>query len=449
MNPEFKNKALAIILSLVLTFSGILSLPGLADDIDIEDIINNDSTINEMENKLSRLEQQERELKEKLKEIESEKESSIEYQKLLEKQIKVTEEQIMTSIESIRELDTSITSLNKELKAAEENIRDTFELLKTRIKAIYKMGNVGTLQILFEAESLNDYMRRSQLMQTMTERDKALMEDISQYMDETREKRLLLEKQKNDVAALKIKLEVKSEELKELEKENQALIELLTEKELLTQSELDEIYADSEALSSMMEDYIRQMIIAEANKPKPTPTPTPTPSIAPTPTPTPEPSEAPSQSPSPSETPSESPETTPSPTVTPAPEPSVPGINLLWPCPGYSYISAGWMGYPGHKGLDMAASFGTPIYAAYSGTVMMANKTDEWGYSWGYYVSIYHNSSYSTLYAHCSSVVVDTGDWVEQGQLIGYVGSTGNSTGNHLHFEVYENGSRVDPMKFF
>ena len=71
MNPEFKNKALAIILSLVLTFSGILSLPGLADDIDIEDIINNDSTINEMENKLSRLEQQERELKEKLKEIES------------------------------------------------------------------------------------------------------------------------------------------------------------------------------------------------------------------------------------------------------------------------------------------------------------------------------------------------------------------------------------------
>ena len=157
----------------------------------------------------------------------------------------------------------------------------------------------------------------------------------------------------------------------------------------------------------------------------------------------------PSEEPTPTPTQSATPEPTPEPTPTPTPEPSVPSINFSWPCPGYSYISAGWMGYPGHKGLDMAAAYGTPIYAAESGSVMMANKTDEWGYSWGYYVSIYHNSTYSTLYAHCSSVVVNSGQWVEKGQLIAYVGSTGNSTGNHLQFEVYENGTRVDPMKFF
>ena len=107
------------------------------------------------------------------------------------------------------------------------------------------------------------------------------------------------------------------------------------------------------------------------------------------------------------------------------------------------------MGYPGHKGLDMAADYGTPIYAAESGTVMMANSSDPWGYSWGYYVSIFHNGTYSSLYAHCSSLAVSTGDYVEKGQVIGYVGSTGNSTGNHLHFEVYQNGDRVDPAQFF
>ena len=107
------------------------------------------------------------------------------------------------------------------------------------------------------------------------------------------------------------------------------------------------------------------------------------------------------------------------------------------------------MGYPGHKGMDLAANYGTPITAAASGTVIMANSTDDWGYSWGYYVSIFHNSTYSTLYAHCSSLAVSNGQYVEAGQVIAYVGSTGNSTGNHLHFEVYENGTRVDPGQFF
>lgn len=443
MKQDFKYKILSVFLSLAIIFSGILNMPGLADDIN--EIINNDSTINEMENQLSRLEMQEKELKEKLKAIESEKETSIEYQKLLEKQIDVTEQQILTSINTIRELDQSIKELDEELLESKKNVEHTFELLKTRIKAIYKLGDVGTLQILFESESLNDYVRRSQLLESMTARDKALMEDINKYMDETKEKRELQEHKKNEVATLKINLEIKSEELKELEKENRELINLLTEKELMTENELQEIYADSEALSSMMEDYIRKMIAAEAGKPTVAPTPTPTP--------TPSPSASPTLSPVPEETPeispSEEPSQSPSPTPTPEPTPAAPSINFLWPCPGYAYISAGWMGYPGHKGLDMAANYGTPIYAAQSGTVMIANKTDEWGYSWGYYVSIYHNSTYSTLYAHCSSVIVDAGDWVEAGQLIGYVGSTGNSEGNHLHFEVYENGTRVDPMPFF
>ena len=86
--------------------------------------------------------------------------------------------------------------------------------------------------------------------------------------------------------------------------------------------------------------------------------------------------------------------------------------------------------------------------AAESGTVIEANNYDSWGDSWGYYVLIYHNGTYTTRYAHMSSMVVSTGQAVQQGQLIGYEGDTGNVTGPHLHFEVYENGSRVNPMNF-
>ena len=86
--------------------------------------------------------------------------------------------------------------------------------------------------------------------------------------------------------------------------------------------------------------------------------------------------------------------------------------------------------------------------AAESGTVIEANNYDSWGYSWGYYVLIYHNGTYTTRYAHMSSLIVSAGQYVEKGQIIGYEGATGNVTGPHLHFEVYQNGTRVDPMQF-
>ena len=126
----------------------------------------------------------------------------------------------------------------------------------------------------------------------------------------------------------------------------------------------------------------------------------------------------------------------------------VEGFNPIWPLPGVSYISAGYNGYPGHKGLDIAGPYGTAVVAAESGTVIEANSGDSWGMSWGYYVLIYHNGTYTTRYAHLSSVAVSKGQTVSAGQIVGYEGATGNVTGPHLHFEVYQNGTRVDPMAF-
>lgn len=80
--------------------------------------------------------------------------------------------------------------------------------------------------------------------------------------------------------------------------------------------------------------------------------------------------------------------------------------------------------------------------------MIIANDYDSWGYSWGYYVKINHSSLHDTLYAHMSRVAVREGQYVRQGELIGYVGNTGNSSGPHLHFELYLNGTRVDPEPY-
>lgn len=102
-----------------------------------------------------------------------------------------------------------------------------------------------------------------------------------------------------------------------------------------------------------------------------------------------------------------------------------------------------------HDGTDIAAPAGTPILAAADGTVEIANGTDSWGGGYGYYIKIRHNDSLETLYAHCSAVCVSAGQRVEQSEVIGYVGTTGNSTGNHLHFEVRVNGQKTDALNYF
>ena len=102
-----------------------------------------------------------------------------------------------------------------------------------------------------------------------------------------------------------------------------------------------------------------------------------------------------------------------------------------------------------HTGTDIACAEGTPILAAADGTVTVANSLDSWGGSYGYYIQIDHGGGLETLYAHCSSICVTTGQQVQTGQVIGYVGHTGRATGNHLHLEVLINKTRADSMSFF
>ena len=123
--------------------------------------------------------------------------------------------------------------------------------------------------------------------------------------------------------------------------------------------------------------------------------------------------------------------------------------SFVWPVPGYSGISR-WANLPyGHRGVDITAAYGTPIYAADAGTVIAAQWHNHPTASWGYYVEIDHGNGYKTLYAHMSSFVVQAGQTVAKGQLIGYVGATGFATGNHCHFEMYYNNALISARNVF
>ena len=123
--------------------------------------------------------------------------------------------------------------------------------------------------------------------------------------------------------------------------------------------------------------------------------------------------------------------------------------ELYWPLPGHTYISchfgeADAFGNAGHRGTDIPAPEGTPILAAHSGTVLVSG----WNDSYGNQVLLDNGAGLSTRYAHMAQTAVTAGEAVTAGQVIGYVGSTGDSTGNHLHFEVMQGGVRVDPLSF-
>jgi len=135
----------------------------------------------------------------------------------------------------------------------------------------------------------------------------------------------------------------------------------------------------------------------------------------------------------------------------------IPNSILSWPLAVDYPITSGF-GYRRHPitgetqyhgGIDISAPFGMPIIAAADGIVLTANSTDIWGGTYGFHVKIKHCEMYSTFYAHASLIAVVVGQEVKKGEIIAYIGSTGRSTGNHLHWEILRNGARVNPLFYF
>ena len=386
-------------------------------------------TLEEIQAQQDQLQAENQELQSKLDNLRENESQKQAYQDTLQQQIDVVQEQILTTRQNIEDLNASIQELTMKLDKSQEAVQDTIDQFKERLGAIYTAGNVSTLEILLDSQSLSDFSTRMSMLDSMTAHDQAIVDTLEEYMQSTQADRDQVEAEKEQVAQLQVTLEDKQDELDALYEENRVALGEIQGQMYATENQMEINEAElAEGEAKIQAAIEAQKKAEEAAKQQ----------------------AGSSGNGSSSGSNSSSNSSGQSPVINPPSDGSGggSGFNPIWPLPGVSLIYSPFNGYPGHKGMDIAGPWGTPVVAAADGQVIEANNYDSWGYSWGYYVLIYHNGTYSTRYAHLSSVAVSTGQYVTAGTVIGYEGDTGNVTGPHLHFEVYENGTRVNPAQF-
>ncbi len=387
------------------------------------------TTIDEVQNRQEELKQENEDLQAKIDALKEDEEAALAYQEELTGKIDENEQKIDQARATIEEMNGKIQELQARLDLSEEKYQGTIDAFKERLKALYVSGgsSLGTLEILLDSESLSEFFTRQELVEVMAQRDQSMLDQLDAYMAETQSDREELVVAQQEVADSKKAIEAAQDELEVLYEENDLLVASLEGQQAQAQEQIAANEAEDAELQAQLE-----ALIAERNRQEE------------------EKRQQALQNQQVQNGGSDGGEGATQPSGGTGVEPVTPGLQSgfspIWPLPGVGVGSItghfGDMYFNGpHNGLDIGAGYGTPIVAAQAGEVISA----QYHWSWGNNVLIWHNETFSTRYAHMSSIAVSAGQYVEQGQIIGYVGSTGESFGNHLHFEVYYGGSRVDP----
>lgn len=301
----------------------------------------------------------------------------------------------------------------EELEKAEAAEQAQYELYRKRVRAMEEEGSYTYLDILFQCRSLSDVLSAIDMIGEIMDSDKRLFEEYKTARENTEQVKAEYEA---TLAQLGEKQETLEAEKAELEEQIAAAVEVINQ----LQNDIDAAkaeYAKAAAAEAAAQASINA-IIAQMQAEE----------------------EAARQ---------EAAQNNQQYTGTG----STATGTYIWPCPSSTYVTSafGMRDHPlfgderPHSGIDIAGSAGSEVLAADSGTVAVATYSS----SYGNYVTIYHSNGDYTLYAHMSSLAVSAGQSVTQGDVIGYVGSTGWATGPHLHFEIRVNGSTVDPLSYF
>ncbi len=301
----------------------------------------------------------------------------------------------------------------EELEKAEAAEQEQYELYRKRVRAMEEEGSYTYLDILFQCRSLSDVLSAIDMIGEIMDSDKRLFEEYKAARETTEQVKAEYEA---TLAQLGDKQETLEAEKAALEEQIAAAVEVINQ----LQDDIDAAkaeYAKAAAAEAAAQASINA-IIAQMQAEE----------------------EAARQ---------EAAQNNQQYTGTG----STATGTYIWPCPSSTYVTSafGMRDHPlfgderPHSGIDIAGSAGSEVLAADSGTVAVATYSS----SYGNYVTIYHSNGDYTLYAHMSSLAVSAGQSVTQGDVIGYVGSTGWATGPHLHFEIRVNGSTVDPLSYF
>lgn len=431
----------------------------------------------EIKNQINELKDQQNDLKEQMAEIQNQYEANedeiadmVSQKLVIDQEIFLLYEQIDLINDQLSAYSLLIADKQDELDAAQNRLQELNEKYKARLRAMEEDGELSYWSVLFKANSFGDFLDRLSMVQEIAAADRRRLREISDAAQVVEDAQSALITEKEELDGTKAELDEANEVLQAKNAAAQALIDDLIAKGYELQDLFDRYEEDEKAL---LEDIaLKEQEYLEAKEAEwiahmATATTAPPPTTKPT-TP-------PAQDTEPGEntgtTPTEGGEsggnqgggtgTETTPTEPEKEEGSSGGKeegsggvnNDPWrvPCT-YTKLTSpfGERESPtagastNHQGVDLAGPEGTPIYASRGGTVTLA----KFGKSAGYYVTINHGDGYSTVYMHMTRYVVSKGDKVAGGQLIGYMGSTGVSTGPHLHWGVIYNGTYVNPANY-
>ncbi len=357
------------------------------------------ATQQEIQKKITAAQKNKAEAQKKIDGIQGEKKVAEADKERLDKAVTAINGEILAVNQEIEESDTQIVLLEEEITAAEEEIVEYDDQFKTRARVMYFHGSATHLDVLFSAENFSDLLYKAEIVKQIVEHDRGILQKMADAKEVIVNSKAEVENQKAKTVLNRELLQAKQDELQvSLAAREQTLQKLLSDEK--TANDMIDKY-DRE------EESLKRDLQAQLAKPQ---------------------------------------------TQQSAPPAQYTGGRLLWPCPSTSTITSPYGNrlHPiqgrtkKHTGIDIGVAYGGAIVAAEGGTVMRSG----WNGGYGNYIVINHGGGLQTLYAHNSSNLVAAGQTVTRGQKIALAGSTGNSTGPHLHFEVLVNGVDTDPMGY-
>lgn len=383
-----------------------------------------------MKDDLEDVKDQKSDLEAKLEELQDDKDATEEKVALLQDQILLTEQQIYESQKLLDSYDQQIEDKKTEISQLEEQEAQQYDEFYAQTRWMEENGGTSVISVLFQASSFSELLDTLMLVTDIMNYNDRIITQLEETQAQLAQARDELQSARDGQAATQAQLENAKADLSSQKADADRYYQELLASEDSYNSKVAQLISDEEKIQADLKEaqkkYEEQLAAAaaEAQKPKPT---TP---------------------------PSTGGSTGGSTNNNPVVDPSG---GWYWPLPGYYRISS-WFGgryhpitgkWQQHTGTDIPASGGTPIHCAKEGVVTTV-VPESAGSSYGNYCIVYHGNGYATLYAHMQSTPsVSVGQTVSAGQVLGYVGSTGRSTGNHLHFELRINGNRADALDLY
>lgn len=415
-----KKKIVSLILIGGMLFS--LFLPGLGASAE-ESAGSYDEQIKKAEEVKEKAQKRVDELKKDMEELEKDKGNIVKYVNKVDKKIEKVSAAMKELDQQIEDAREEFVKLEDELAVAENNEKEQYETMKKRIKYMYESGSDEYVDVIFSATSIGDFLNRSEYIEKISAFDTKLFTEYVVTKNETEIKRSVMESKVDEIAGLKDEAAAEKDALKSLKSSKRSEIKKLESAISATDSKADtfrEQVAQAERkVENLLLEKQKEVEKQEAAR------------------------KAAEQKAG----------TSNGTSADPAADSYASNTGgLRWPLRVAGRVSSefGARTSPtagastNHQGIDIAVSAGTPIVAAGDGTVVTA----AYSASAGNYIMIYHGNSLYTVYMHASKLAVSEGATVKSGDVIAYVGSTGISTGAHLHFGVSVNGVYVNPRNY-